>query len=126
MHILRTEAALWEHIRPSLLGRHWRRLENTAAHGEADAYGLFAGQTHWLELKIGKPGWNALRSSQQDFIIECARATVPAWCCFAWKGRVLFFRYYDFEAAVTPPFYRTHVIRLRLGGKLGASSARRS
>src|SRR5262245_47034499 len=104
-HILRTETALWDFIRPKLLGRNWRRLENTAGHGEADAFGFFSGETHWLELKIGKPNLRKLRGNQYNFVIECIRAQIPVWLCFAHRGKPCWYAGLDLDHMVRPPFY---------------------
>lgn len=111
MHILRTEKSLWEHIKPDLAGRRWRRLENAAGSGAGDAFGFFRGQTQWIELKVGLPALNKLRPTQHDFALDCVASGIPVWLCFAHRGKVLWFEGVDFTQPTIPPFYHVGLRR---------------
>ena len=102
---IRDEDHLWELIRPRLRG-WWRRLETVTPDGLPDCIGLWNLSTQWIELKVGKPGLNALRPAQRDFGYERMRYGIPVWTCFGYKGRVLFFLDFNFEVDRLPPFYR--------------------
>ena len=110
---LRTEAALWKHIAPHLLGRRKTRLESRSkTSGPGDAFIFFNGETVWIELKIGKPSARRLRPSQSDFIDDAEKSGVPVWCCFAHSGGVKWFFYKNDSAiTMTPPFYRPQASR---------------
>ena len=115
--VFRSEDQLWEYIRPGLLGRQWRRLESRTSPGLLDAVGLWHNSTVWLELKIGKPSLDKLESSQWDFLIDCERACIPAYCCFGWRGQPRFYAYTRFDSEILPGFYRPGrpvVIRRRI------------
>ena len=94
---------LWDLIRPTLKGK-WSRLEAVTPAGVPDVFGLWNNTTWWLEMKIGRPSINALRSSQIDFACDCLRHGVPFWTVFGHQGQALYFRGITFTDQETPPF----------------------
>lgn len=98
------EIELWDYQFPRLRG-WWRRLEAAQPDGLPDSLGLWNGQTHWLERKVGKPAKSALRPKQIEFGLECMRRGVSYHVCFGYKGEVLFFTTFVFDTPVTPRFW---------------------
>ena len=117
------EQRLWDRISPSLIGRRWTRLESRGTtSGVGDAFGFFRKETHWIELKVGRPSMTALRSSQHDFIIDCVASNIPVWCCFEHNGRLFWYQGLPVGDPITPPFYRPDLSHRRVF----ATSAARS
>lgn len=102
---LNTEKALWAHLQPRLIGR-WYRVEAVTPVGFLDVFGFYRGETHIIELKVGKPDVKALEPGQHDMIMEALKQGGPAWCCFAHRGTVRFFRGLPIGYDSDPPFYR--------------------
>lgn len=103
----KTERLLWEnHLRTHLSGR-WYRVETETPRGFLDLFGFYRGETIIIELKIGKPGVNALEPGQYDMIIEALRQGGPVWCCFNHGGKLKWYRGLPIgDPCEPPPFYR--------------------
>ena len=100
-----TEDELWAYIRPWLVGK-WERVEVVYPVGFPDAFGFFQGQTHFIELKIGKPSLAKLRPKQHEFAADATARGVPVWLCFGYRGSP---HYYDGLQTLResiPPFVR--------------------
>jgi len=113
--IWRDEEHLWGYLKPRMRGKWWR-LEASCPDGLTDSMGLWQGQTHWLEHKIGRPSVQLLRPAQRTFALECRDHGVPWYACFGYRGNAWF---YDFNGlltntAVTPPFWVSPSEALRL------------
>ena len=67
---------------------------------------MFRGQTHWMELKIGKPSLDALRPGQRDFGLECVAKGVPFWICFGHRHTPIFFAGVQVDVPTLPPWWR--------------------
>jgi penicillin-binding protein-related factor A (putative recombinase) len=76
------------------------------ADGLFDVIGFYKGETIIVELKVGKPNINKLRSAQRDVLYEALRQGGPAYCCFAHNGKVKWFRGLPLGDPIDPPFYR--------------------
>ncbi len=106
MAAYRTEALMWAHLKTRLTGRWWR-VEAVTPVGFLDVFGFYRGETHIIELKIGKPGIDKLRAAQYDMIVEALRQGGPVWCCFAHRGIIKWYRGLPFgDPCEPPPFYR--------------------
>lgn len=105
-----SEPKLFEWLQPRLRGE-WDRCEVSLPAGIADAIGLYDGATHWLELKLGKPGISKMEPEQISFATKCQRHGAPYWVCFGYRGEALFFRYLFFHQHVSPPFLRPRALR---------------
>lgn len=92
-------------IRPRLKGKWWR-LEAITPDGLPDTMGLWNLKTWWCELKVGRPGRDALRASQREFAYDCIGQGLPIYTCFGYKGEVLFFMNLNFDDLIVPPFLR--------------------
>jgi hypothetical protein len=103
----RTERLLWKnHLSSHLVGRWWR-IETRTLRGLPDVIGFYKGETHIIELKIGKPGIHRLRSGQLDLILEALRQGGPVWCLFNYRGSLAWFRGLPTgDPCKPPPFYR--------------------
>jgi hypothetical protein len=103
----RSERLLWEnHLSSRLLGRWWR-VETVTPPGFLDVFGFYRGETHIIELKIGKPGIDKLESGQHDLIIEALRHGGPCWCLFNHNDSLKWFRGLPIgDPCNPPPFYR--------------------
>ena len=99
-----TEVKLWDYMAPHMRGKWWRTEYATPA-GLSDAKGLWQGQTHHVELKIGRPSVKALRSAQHEFVIECLRHGVPIWVVFWWKGAIHWFPGLPYGDGASPPAF---------------------
>lgn len=103
---MRTEAHLWQHLRKRLRGIRWERVEAVTPVGLLDVYGLYRGQTIWIELKVGKPDVKRLEPQQHLFICDCLRAGVPVWVVFAHNGVLKWFPGLPYgDPAPAPEFY---------------------
>ena len=105
------EDLLWEFMVTRLRGR-WRRLEAVTPEGMPDAFGLFDRQTHWLELKVGKPSRNAIDNKQAEFGLECMKRSVSWHVVFGYKNEVLFFPNLALVAPVKQKFWVSPAERL--------------
>jgi len=110
---VKTEKALWKHMRPRLLGRGWRRLESRTSEGLPDVVGFYKGQTIWIELKVGTPTIKRLEPGQYDFICDCLAEGVPVWVVFAHNGVLKWYPGLPFgDPFRDPPFYQKRSPRL--------------
>jgi hypothetical protein len=98
------ENELWDFQAPRLRG-WWRRLEAAYPEGLPDSFGLWGGETHWLERKVGKPSRDALRPKQIEFGLQCLEKGISYHVCFGYKGEVLFFKDFSFTGQVYPRFW---------------------
>jgi len=103
--VIENEAQLWKLIEPRLVG-HWRRIEVVYPVGFPDVFGFYKGETHYIELKIGRPALKKFRPKQVEFLQNAERRGIPAWSCFGYKGRALFFKSTRVDAEAACPFVR--------------------
>ena len=115
MIVWKDEDQLWEYLVPRMRGT-WRKLEASYPDGLTDSFGLWNGQTHWLEHKVGKPSIDVLRPKQREFAMDCRDRTVPWYVCFGWRGTVHFFDWHGLLTgrSVIPPFWVPPSVALRL------------
>jgi hypothetical protein len=98
------EDELWGTISPRLRG--WpRRLEAAFPAGMPDAFTLWKGQTHWIELKLGKPSRSLMEPKQIEFGLECIKRGVSYRVCVGHQGRVLWYPDFSFTQVDTPKYY---------------------
>lgn len=100
------ETALWDDTLQKRLRGWWRRLEATVPDGLTDAFGLYMRQTHWLEIKVGKPSISVLRPKQVEFALACLERGVSWHVCFGYQGDVLFFNNLAITALAYPMFWK--------------------
>ena len=86
----RDEKHLWDYLRLRLRGT-WMRLEAAVPEGLPDTLGLWDRETHWLELKVGKPSVDALRVPQRAFAMSCAAHDVSWHVCFGHRSNAWFY-----------------------------------
>ena len=49
---MKPESKFWKQVKENLSDIHWTRLENRIGQGIPDCYGISAGISVWLELKV--------------------------------------------------------------------------
>lgn len=70
-----------------------------------DAFGLWKGQTWWLELKVGRPDQRAFEPEQVTFGFACINHKVPWFAVFGHKGVPIFFDTPLLIEPRSPPFW---------------------
>lgn len=98
------ETELRDYLFPRLRG-WWRRLEAIYPDGVPDSFGFYYGETHWLELKVGKPSKDLLRPRQIEFGLECMDRGISYHVCFGYQDEALFFKDFAFKTRAHPHFW---------------------
>lgn len=106
---MRTEDQLWNFLKPRLLG-WWTRIEASTPAGVLDSFGFYAGETHWLELKVGPPNVLRLEPMQYDFLTEAKKFGVSAWVVFHHADRLHWFKWIPAIETDAPVFYRPKAV----------------
>ena len=94
---MKPESKFWKQVKENLSDIHWTRLENRIGQGIPDCYGISAGISVWLELKVIRSNkivlspfqksWNFSHSLQggRSFIIA---TTFPQSLLYIFSGIV--------------------------------------
>jgi len=110
MRGFRDEGALWDYMRPRMLGR-WERVEVIHPEGMPDIFGTHGGYSHWIERKVGSSYSvrKMMEPGQIEFFDWLDKSTddVGLWVVVGGDNNksVTWFRWPDLDRPALPPFW---------------------